>query len=147
VVHQALVQDWAIRAPRIGVLGLNPHAGEGGDIGSEERAIVGPAIRQLQDGGMKIEGPFPADSFFGRYTPGDFDAVMAMYHDQGLIPLKMSSFGTGVNVTAGLPIVRTSPDHGTAFDIAGRGIANAGSMVAAIALAARIATNRRQRRM
>lgn len=145
VIHEALVQDWAIRSPRLAVLGLNPHAGEGGDIGTEDRTIIAPTVKHLRKGGMKIEGPFPADSFFGRYTAGHYDAVIAMYHDQGLIPLKMSSFNNGVNVTAGLPIVRTSPDHGTAFDIAGRGIANPGSMVAAIALAARIANNRRRR--
>ena len=142
VIHRALVDDWAIRKPRLAVLGLNPHAGEGGDMGSEDRAIIGPTVKYLRESGMRIEGPFPADSFFGRYTPGTYDAVIAMYHDQGLIPLKMSSFGNGVNVTAGLPIVRTSPDHGTAFDIAGRGIADPGSMIAAIVLAARIAHNR-----
>ena len=141
-IYDALRRDWRIRRPRIAVLGLNPHAGEGGDIGSEEASIITPTLQNLRDGGMRIEGPFPADGFFGRYKTGMYDAIVAMYHDQGLIPLKMSSFGAGVNVTAGLPIVRTSPDHGTAFEIAGKGIANPGSMIEAVKLAVMIAANR-----
>jgi 4-hydroxythreonine-4-phosphate dehydrogenase len=141
-IHRALATDWRIAAPRLAVLGLNPHAGETGEIGIEEKTVIGPVVRRLRARGMDVHGPFAADGFFGRYTPGTFDAVIAMYHDQGLIPLKMSSFGTAVNVSAGLPIVRTSPDHGTAFDIAGRGIADSRSMIEAIRCAARIAANR-----
>ncbi len=144
VVHSALKNDWRIPKPRIAVLGLNPHAGEQGDIGREEQKVIFPVIEKLKNRRWLLEGPFPADSFFGKYTPGTFDAVVAMYHDQGLIPLKMSSFGSAVNYSAGLPIVRTSPDHGTAFDIAGKGFADPGSMVAAIELAVFIANNRKR---
>ncbi|MER3524789.1 MAG: 4-hydroxythreonine-4-phosphate dehydrogenase PdxA [Ignavibacteria bacterium] len=140
--YEALRHDWKIRSPRLAVLGLNPHAGEGGDIGTEERDVILPVVQELRKARMRIEGPCPADAFFGRYSPGMYDAVVAMYHDQGLIPLKMSSFGKGVNVTAGLTIVRTSPDHGTAFDIAGKGVADAGSMIEAIKLAAALAVHR-----
>ena len=141
-IHEALRIDWRIREPKIAVLGLNPHAGEGGDLGSEEEAIVTPVLHELRAGGINVGGPFPADSFFGTYRPGIYDAVVAMYHDQGLIPFKMSSFGHGVNVSVGLPIVRTSPDHGTAFHLAGKGVANPGSIIEAIKLAVLIAANR-----
>lgn len=141
-VYDALRTDWKIRSPRLAILGLNPHAGEGGDIGREDLDVIAPVVEEFRKHRMRIEGPLPADSFFGRYTSGRYDAVVAMYHDQGLIPLKMSSFGKAVNVSVGLPIVRTSPDHGTAFDIAGKGIADPGSMIEAIQLAARIAINR-----
>lgn len=141
-IHQALRRDWRIRSPRLAVLGLNPHASEGGDIGREDLDVVAPVVQELRKSRLRIEGPFPADSFFGRYKAGMYDAVIAMYHDQGLIPLKMSSFGKAVNISVGLPIIRTSPDHGTAFDIAGKGIADPGSMIEAIQLAARIALNR-----
>ncbi|MFN0159487.1 MAG: 4-hydroxythreonine-4-phosphate dehydrogenase PdxA [Bacteroidota bacterium] len=144
LIHQALVQDWLIRKPRIAVLGLNPHAGEGGDIGNEEIRIIRPVIKSLRSNGFNIEGPFPADAFFARYRPGTVDAIVAMYHDQGLIPLKMSSIGKAVNVSVGLPIIRTSPDHGTAFDIAGKGVADPGSMIEAIMLAVQLATNRKK---
>ena len=143
-IHDALVGDWGIRKPRIAVLGLNPHAGEGGDMGSEEKRLIVPVVRALQRGGMAIQGPFPADAFFARYRAGVYDGVIAMYHDQGLIPLKMSAGGKGVNVSVGLSIVRTSPDHGTAFDIAGKGVARPDSMIEAIILAARIAIRRRR---
>jgi 4-hydroxythreonine-4-phosphate dehydrogenase len=146
-VHDALISKWRIRKPRLAVLALNPHAGEGGTIGTEEHRIINPVLRRMQARGVDIEGPFPADSFFGRYRKGSYDAVMAMYHDQGLIPLKMSSFGSGVNVSAGLPITRTSPDHGTGFDIAGKGIADPGSMIEAIRLAVALARNRGQQRI
>ena len=136
--------DWAIESPSVAVLGLNPHAGEGGDIGSTDERIVTPVTKELRRSGLDIGGPFPADSFFGRYKAGQYDAVIAMYHDQGLIPLKMSSFGKAVNVSVGLPIIRTSPDHGTAFDIAGMGVADPGSMAAAIRLAAGILGNRKR---
>ncbi|MBM2841426.1 MAG: 4-hydroxythreonine-4-phosphate dehydrogenase PdxA [Bacteroidetes bacterium] len=142
VIHTALLRDWRIKKPRIAVLALNPHAGEAGDIGTEDKRIIAPVVQHLASAKMNIKGPFPADAFFARNRHQDFDAVIAMYHDQGLIPLKMSAHGRAVNVTAGLPIVRTSPDHGTAFDIAGRGIADPGSMIEAIKLAVMIARNR-----
>lgn len=143
-INKALQQDWRIARPRIAVLGLNPHAGEDGDIGTEDKRLVAPAIQSCRRERMDVDGPFPADAFFGRYRKGMYDAILAMYHDQGLIPLKMSSFGKGVNVTAGLPIVRTSPDHGTAFDIAGKGIAHPESMIEAITLAVYISGNRKR---
>ena len=142
VVHAALVRDWGIPAPRIAVLGLNPHAGEGGSIGREEERIIVPVVEDFSRAGIDIHGPFPADGFFARYEPRSYHAVIAMYHDQGLIPLKMSSSGRAVNVSAGLSIVRTSPDHGTAFNIAGQKKADPSSMIEAIKLAIRIAHNR-----
>jgi 4-hydroxythreonine-4-phosphate dehydrogenase len=142
VIHGALLRDWGIPSPRIAVLGINPHAGEGGDIGREERVIIQPALRQLQHRGMHVEGPFPADAFFARFRQETYDAVVAMYHDQGLIPFKMIARGRGVNYSAGLPIVRTSPDHGTGFDIAGSGKADPRSMKEAIRLAVAIASRR-----
>jgi 4-hydroxythreonine-4-phosphate dehydrogenase len=142
IIHQALRQDWKIRKPRLALLALNPHAGEGGAIGSEEARVIIPALAQLRKEKMDVEGPFPADAFFGRGTPDDYDAVVAMYHDQGLIPLKLTARGAAVNVSVGLPIIRTSPDHGTAFDIAGKGRADERSMVEAICLAALFARNR-----
>lgn len=146
IIADALVRDWRITAPHLAILALNPHAGENGDIGDEEQRCIEPALRILRRTGLPIDGPFPADAFFARYKPGTYDAVVAMYHDQGLIPLKMSSRGRAVNITAGLTIVRTSPDHGTAFDIAGKGIADEGSMMAAIEVAALVAQNRRRNR-
>jgi 4-hydroxythreonine-4-phosphate dehydrogenase len=142
VIHRALRTDWRIRTPRLAVLGLNPHAGEAGDIGSEEQRVIIPAIASLRHEGMHLVGPFPADAFFARYGSGTYDAVIAMYHDQGLIPLKMSARGRAVNVSVGLPLVRTSPDHGTAFDIAGRLVADPSSMVAAIRTAVELASRR-----
>ncbi|HOW97423.1 MAG TPA: 4-hydroxythreonine-4-phosphate dehydrogenase PdxA [Kiritimatiellia bacterium] len=130
------------RGGRIGVCGLNPHAGDGGAIGREEITVIAPAIRAARREGFNAVGPVPADVIFRQAVRGDFDAVVAMYHDQGLGPLKMLAFETGVNVTLGLPIVRTSPDHGTAFDIAGRGRANPSSIVEAIRQA--IALTRRR---
>jgi len=123
-----------IRKPRVAVTGLNPHAGEGGLLGDEERRIIAPACRQA-----RVTGPCPADTVFYRALHGEFDAVVAMYHDQGLAPFKLLAFDNGVNVTLGLPFVRTSPDHGTAPDIAGKGIARPDGMIAAINLAARLA--------
>jgi 4-hydroxythreonine-4-phosphate dehydrogenase len=120
-----------IKRPRIGVAGLNPHAGEGGLLGDEERRIIAPAVKRA-----RAVGPLPADTLFHKHYRGEFDAVVAMYHDQGLPPLKMIAFDTGVNITLGLPFVRTSPDHGTARDIAGQGIARPDSLIAAINLAA-----------
>jgi 4-hydroxythreonine-4-phosphate dehydrogenase len=142
IVDQALRNDWRIPRPRIAVLGLNPHAGEGGDLGSEEELVIIPAMKALRRRGVLLDGPFPADAFFARMDAKAYDAVFAMYHDQGLIPLKMTARGRGVNVSAGLPIVRTSPDHGTGFDIAGKGVADPSSTVAALRLAAVIARNR-----
>jgi 4-hydroxythreonine-4-phosphate dehydrogenase len=126
-------------APRIAVAGLNPHAGEHGLFGREEELVIAPAIARCRERGIDVSGPFPADTIFLRARKGEFDAVIACYHDQGLIPVKLVAFGRAVNVTLGLPIIRTSVDHGTAFDIAGRGVADAESMIAAVLLAARLA--------
>jgi 4-hydroxythreonine-4-phosphate dehydrogenase len=141
-LNKSLRTDFRIRKPRIAVLGLNPHAGEFGKLGREEINIITPAISRARNKGIDADGPFPADGFFGTHGYRRYDAVLAMYHDQGLIPLKMSGFETGVNFSAGLPIVRTSPDHGTAFAIAGKGAANPSSMIQAIQLAAAIIHNR-----
>lgn len=124
--------------PRIAVAGLNPHAGEQGLMGREDEEVIAPAIEACRARGIDVRGPFPADTVFVRARRGEFDVVVACYHDQGLIPVKLVAFGRAVNVTLGLPIVRTSVDHGTAFDIAGKGVADAESMVAAIQLAARL---------
>jgi len=126
-------------APRIAVAGLNPHAGEHGLFGCEEAEAIAPAIEACRTRGIDVRGPFPADTIFLRAQRGEFDVVVACYHDQGLIPIKLLAFGRAVNVTLGLPIVRTSVDHGTAFDIAGTGVADAASMIAAVLLAARLA--------
>jgi len=142
VIHDSLKHDFGISKPRLAVLGLNPHAGESGVLGDEEEQIISPTIKELSGEGLRIEGPFPADGFFGNKTYKQFDCVVAMYHDQGLIPLKMLSFGRAVNFSAGLDIVRTSPDHGTAFDIAGKGVARIDSMVEALKLAVKIAKRR-----
>jgi 4-hydroxythreonine-4-phosphate dehydrogenase len=142
VLHHALCQDFCIQSPRIALAGLNPHAGEGGTIGREEVDIVAPAAEALRSIGVDIEGPLPADSLFHADARLRYDAVLCLYHDQGLIPIKTIDFWGGVNITLGLPIVRTSPDHGTAFDIAGQGIARADSLIAAIQQAGVIALNR-----
>jgi 4-hydroxythreonine-4-phosphate dehydrogenase len=131
--------------PRIAVAGLNPHAGEQGLFGDEERRVIDPAVAACRARGVDVAGPFPGDTIFVRATRGEFDVVIACYHDQGLIPVKLMAFGRAVNVTLGLPIIRTSVDHGTAFDIAGRGVADAGSMVAAVLLAAHLASKRGSR--
>ncbi len=140
----SLEKDFGIGRPRIAVLALNPHAGDGGTIGAEESEHIQPAVNDAVAGGLRVEGPFPADGFFSAHNREMYDMIVAMYHDQGLIPFKMQARGRGVNVTAGLPIVRTSPDHGTAFNIAGRGIADAESMKEAIRAARSIAVNRRR---
>ena len=119
--------------------GLNPHAGEDGLMGDEEQRVLRPAVEAAQARGIAIDGPFPADTVFVRAVRGEFDAVIASYHDQGLIPVKLLAFGRAVNVTLGLPIIRTSVDHGTAFDIAGKGIADPSSMIEAVLLAAKLA--------
>ena len=126
-------------APRIAVAGLNPHAGEHGLFGREEETAIAPAIAASRERGIDVSGPFPGDTIFVRARRGEFDVVIACYHDQGLIPIKLVAFGQAVNVTLGLPIVRTSVDHGTAFDIAGQGVADPESMIAAVVLAARLA--------
>jgi 4-hydroxythreonine-4-phosphate dehydrogenase len=130
--------------PRIAVAALNPHAGEHGLMGHEDDDVLTPAIRTCATEGIAVSGPHPADTVFVRAHRGEFDVVVACYHDQGLIPIKLLAFGRAVNVTLGLPIVRTSVDHGTAFDIAGRGAADAGSMIEAVRLAARLAVTRRR---
>ncbi|HEY4611932.1 MAG TPA: 4-hydroxythreonine-4-phosphate dehydrogenase PdxA [Bacteroidota bacterium] len=135
IIHETLQKQYRVKKPTIAVLGLNPHAGENGCIGEEERTLILPAIEDLRTSNIAVEGPFAADAFFGQKAYKHYDAVLAMYHDQGLIPLKMSSFETGVNFSAGLKIIRTSPDHGTAFDIAGKGKANFSSMLEAVKLA------------
>ncbi|HEY4643537.1 MAG TPA: 4-hydroxythreonine-4-phosphate dehydrogenase PdxA [Bacteroidota bacterium] len=141
VVASSLKIDFCLRHPRIAVLGLNPHAGENGLIGVEEKTILMPALRSALSKGLRVSGPFSADSFFAMHWNG-YDAVLAMYHDQGLIPVKLLSRGKAVNFTAGLNIVRTSPDHGTAFNIAGKGTASPSSMVEAIRWAVKIFRNR-----
>ncbi|MCC7242496.1 MAG: 4-hydroxythreonine-4-phosphate dehydrogenase PdxA [Acidobacteria bacterium] len=142
-----MTADWlkglGVVAPRVALAGLNPHAGEGGLLGGEEEAVLAPAVAAAREAGVDASGPWPGDTVFRRATRGEFDAVVACYHDQGLIPVKLLAFGEAVNVTIGLPIIRTSVDHGTAFDIAGRGLADHGSLVAAVRLAARLAEARR----
>jgi 4-hydroxythreonine-4-phosphate dehydrogenase len=133
---------FGIATPRLAMAGLNPHAGEGGVIGTEEQQVLGPAVEASRARGIDIRGPFPGDTIFVRASRGEFDAVIACYHDQGLIPVKLLAFGMAVNVTLGLPIVRTSVDHGTAFDIAGKDVADPSSMIEATLLAARLATTR-----
>jgi 4-hydroxythreonine-4-phosphate dehydrogenase len=137
------VRALGLRRPRIAVCGLNPHAGEAGIMGDEERRVIAPAVRDAVRRGVPASGPLPADTVFFRAARGEFAAVVAMYHDQGLGPFKTLAFDTGVNLTLGLPVIRTSVDHGTAFDIAGRGVASAESLLAAVELAARLARNRR----
>jgi len=132
IMHKSLQKDFGIDKPRIAVLGLNPHAGDEGLIGSEEEAIIKPAIKEAKNSNMLVVGPYSADAFFARRSFEKFDAVLAMYHDQGLIPFKALAIGEGVNYTAGLPEVRTSPDHGVAFDIAGKDKADTSSFVAAV---------------
>lgn len=135
-------KDLGIEQPRIAVTGLNPHAGENGQFGDEEKRLIEPAIRVAQDHGIDASGPYPADTIFIRAASGDFDLVVAMYHDQGLIPVKLLGWDKAVNWTLGLPIIRTSPDHGTAFDIAGKNIASEGSIKAAIELATQLARSK-----
>jgi 4-hydroxythreonine-4-phosphate dehydrogenase len=142
VTAQSLRRDFGIAEPRLAVAALNPHAGEGGGLGREEIDIVAPAVSALEDLGVNVTGPHPADTLFPEVMRTRFDAAICLYHDQALIPVKMLDFWGGVNVTLGLPIVRTSPDHGTAFDIAGRGLARPDSLIAAIRLADRLARAR-----
>jgi 4-hydroxythreonine-4-phosphate dehydrogenase len=139
IVARDLAGRFRIPRPRLAVAGLNPHAGEEGTLGEEDRAIVAPAVARLKADGIDVRGPLPADSLFHRRARASYDAALCMYHDQALIPIKTLAFDHAVNVTLGLPFVRTSPDHGTAFDIAGTGTADATSLVAALRLAARLA--------
>lgn len=142
VMNNSLKQDFRIRKPRIAVLGLNPHAGDQGLLGPEEEEVISPAVKKAFEKGLTAYGPYPADGFFGSSAITSFDAVLAMYHDQGLVPFKTLSFGQGVNFTAGLPIVRTSPDHGTAYDIAGKNLASENSFRQAVFMAIDIIENR-----
>ena len=141
VTEAALRTHWGIAAPRLAVAGLNPHAGEDGTMGEEETTIIAPAIAQLRAEGLDVSGPFAADSLFTPEARAGYDVAMGMYHDQALIPLKTLDMRHGVNVTLGLPVVRTSPDHGTAFAIAGQGRADPSSLIAAIDLAAELAAH------
>ena len=138
----ALTTLFGIKKPKIGVAALNPHAGEHGLFGDEETRVILPAARVSRAHGILASDPLPADTLFGKAAKGQYDGIVAMYHDQGLIPLKLVAFGTCVNVTVGLPIIRTSVDHGTAFDIVGKGIADPGSLIEAVKLAVKIAKNR-----
>ncbi len=141
--HNSLRMDFAVKHPKIGVAALNPHAGEGGMFGDEEARIIIPAMEQATAQGITLHGPFPPDTIFYKAAKGAYDAVICMYHDQGLIPFKLLHFEDGVNVTLGLPMVRTSVDHGTAYDIAGRGIASTGSLDAALHMAHTICKSRK----
>ena len=147
ITSRALHRDFGLESPRIAVAGLNPHAGEEGLFGTEEAELIEPAVKAAREAGCSAEGPFPPDTIFHRAASGHFDAVIAMYHDQGLIPLKLLHFSDAVNVTLGLPIIRTSVDHGTAYDIAGKGIADPSSLKAAIRMAVMMAKNREKGRM
>jgi 4-hydroxythreonine-4-phosphate dehydrogenase len=142
IVLHSLRRDFGLASPRMAVAGLNPHAGEEGEIGREERDVIVPAIEALRGGGFHVIGPLSADTMFHEHARARYDAALCMYHDQALIPLKTLAFWEGVNVTLGLPIIRTSPDHGTALDIAGKGKADPRSMIAAIGLAAQMADAR-----
>ncbi len=142
ITHAGLVRDFGIDAPRIAVAGLNPHAGEGGTMGREEIDLIAPVLDRLRAEGMALAGPMPADTMFHAAARVRYDAAIGMYHDQALIPIKTIAFDDGVNVTLGLPFIRTSPDHGTAFDIAGQGLANPSSTIAALRMAASMAAAR-----
>jgi 4-hydroxythreonine-4-phosphate dehydrogenase len=142
ITYRALEEDFAIKRPHVAVAGLNPHAGEAGLFGLEDKEIIRPAVEEAKDDGLLVDGPFPPDTIFYHAINGKFDAVVAMYHDQGLIPVKLLNFSDSVNITLGLPIIRTSVDHGTAYDIAGKGVADPSSLIAAIKMATRIASGR-----
>lgn len=144
LMFTSLTEDFGIQKPKIAVLGLNPHAGEDGLLGNEEKEVISPVLEQFRKKGNLVFGPFPADGFFGNAQFKHYDAVLAMYHDQGLIPFKYISFENGVNFTAGLSIVRTSPDHGTAYDIAGKNVAKETSMLEAIFTAIDVVRNRKE---
>lgn len=145
IVAAALTRDLGLAAPRLAIAALNPHGGEGGRFGDEEARIIAPAVASLKESGLDVTGPHPGDALFTARARRGYDVALAMYHDQALIPLKALDFDEGVNVTLGLPIVRTSPDHGTAFDIAGKGVADPGAMIAALRMAGEMAGQRRRR--
>nr|MBP9183560.1 4-hydroxythreonine-4-phosphate dehydrogenase PdxA [Fuscovulum sp.] len=142
ITHAGLVRDFGLALPRIAVAGLNPHAGEGGAMGWEDERMIRPLVARLAAEGMAIRGPLPADTMFHAAARAGYDVAVCCYHDQALIPIKTIDFAGGVNVTLGLPFVRTSPDHGTAHDIAGRGVADPSSLVAALRMAHQMATAR-----
>jgi 4-hydroxythreonine-4-phosphate dehydrogenase len=142
ILNAALIRDFGIARPRIAAAGLNPHAGEGGAMGREEIEIVAPALERLRAEGLDVRGPLPADTMFHPRARAGYDAALCMYHDQALIPAKTLAFDEGVNVTLGLPFIRTSPDHGTAYDIAGTGAARPDSLIAALRMAAEMAERR-----
>ncbi|WP_417837392.1 4-hydroxythreonine-4-phosphate dehydrogenase PdxA [Thalassospira tepidiphila] len=142
ITHQSLQNGFGIAKPRLAIAGLNPHAGEDGTMGTEEKTIMAPAIKQLRDEGVDVIGPLPADTMFHEEARANYDVALCPYHDQALIPVKTLDFHGGVNVTLGLPFIRTSPDHGTALDIAGKGIARPDSLIAALKMAAEMATKR-----
>jgi 4-hydroxythreonine-4-phosphate dehydrogenase len=144
ITYGALRGDFAITDPKLAVVALNPHAGESGLFGREDEGIIRPAVEAARKGGLQVDGPFPADTVFYQAANGRYDAVVAMYHDQGLIPLKLLHFPDAVNITLGLPIIRTSVDHGTAYDIVGKDMADPSSLVAAIKMAAKIVEARRR---
>jgi 4-hydroxythreonine-4-phosphate dehydrogenase len=146
VTHAGLQDLWGVSHPRLALCAFNPHASDGGRFGDEEARLYAPALVELRNGGIDVHGPIPADTVFVRALRGEFDAVIAPYHDVGMAAFKTAAFGRGVNVTLGLPILRTSPDHGTALDIAGRGLADASSMVEAMRLALRLAERRQAAR-
>lgn len=138
LTHRSLRERWGLRTPRLALCALNPHASDGGLFGDQEAEIMAPVVAELVDEGLDVVGPVPADTVFVRALRGEFDAVIAPYHDVGMAAFKTASFGSGVNITLGLPFVRTSPDHGTALDIAGRGLADPASMIEAVRTAARL---------
>lgn len=142
ITHAALITDFGIKSPRIAVAGLNPHAGEGGKMGREDIELIAPVLERLRAEGLSIRGPLSADTMFHRAARNSYDAAIAMYHDQALIPIKTLDFDRGVNVTLGLPFIRTSPDHGTAFDIAGKGLANPSSLIEALKMSRAMALAR-----
>jgi len=143
ITHASLIHDFGITHPRLAVAGLNPHAGEGGLMGHEDTTMIAPVVERLQKQGMMLSGPLPADTMFHPAARAKYDAAICMYHDQALIPIKTIDFANGVNVTLGLPFIRTSPDHGTAYDIAGQDKADASSLIAAIRMAQDMAERRR----
>lgn len=145
ITYQSLLNDFDINRPRLAVAGLNPHAGDAGLFGDEEQRIIGPAVSHCRQQGMEVRGPLPPDTVYYQAYQGEYDAVVSMYHDQGLIPFKLLNFQDGVNVTLGLPIIRTSVDHGTAYDLAGTGKASPSSLMEALGLAARMAQRRNAR--
>jgi len=147
LLNDALKEYFGIEEPKIGVAALNPHAGEDGQFGDEERRIIAPAILLAQEQSINCSGPYPADTLFLRATSGEFDAVVAMYHDQGMIPVKLLAFDKAVNITIGIPIIRTSPAHGTAFDIAGKNLASPNGMKAAIRTAIQMAKTKKARQL